>query len=145
MRVLSANDWQDNYKPKSPETKKENNDKMKESAEFYSGEMRKNPSMLEKMMMEFLDNNNIDYEFQRIFYIRDKAGFIRKYYIADFYVPRRKLVIEMDGKFHEKQRIQDERRSDDIQRQHTKVKITRLCYKDMYSYNKMKDLLKKIK
>ena len=47
MRVLSANDWQDNYKPKSPETKKENNDKMKESAEFYSDEMRKNPSVLE--------------------------------------------------------------------------------------------------
>lgn len=146
MYILTANDWRDDYKPKSnPPTKKEHNNRMKESAEYYAGEMRKNPSVLEKMMMEFLDNNHVDYEFQRIFYIRDKAGFILKYYIADFYIPRRKIAIEMDGKFHEKQKIEDENRSKDIQRQYTKVKIMRFCFKDMYNYKKLKSLIGNIK
>lgn len=125
--------------------KKENNKKLQDSAEVNAWWMRKNPSFLERMMLQFLDNNNIQYEFQKIFYIAGKNNYITRYFIADFYIPSKKVVIEMDGKFHKEQEKQDKRRTALIKDYYKKVKVIRMTYKDMNNPNKLRDLLTRIK
>jgi hypothetical protein len=49
--------------------------------------MRKEPSELEKKMVSFLGNHHIYYEFQKPFYIKNEKGYIKKFYIADFFIP----------------------------------------------------------
>jgi len=55
----------------------------------------------------FLKSENLDFEFQRIFY------YDSSYFIADFYLPKYKIVIEVDGGYHDTdiQNILDEKRT----------------------------------
>lgn len=73
----------------------------------HNKNIRKNaelcPSWLERQMIEFLNNQKIKFEFQKIFYIRSSGGFIKQYYIADFYIPKKHIILEVDGKFHNEQ------------------------------------------
>ena len=141
------NDWGNN-RPRKPirKLKKEvNNERMQDSAEVNAWWMRRNPSFLEKMMMEFLDNNHIQYEFQKIFYIAGKNKYIEQYYIADFYIPSRRTIIEVDGKFHEQQKKYDSKRTELIKQYHKKVKVIRIKYPDFKNAKKLNDLLTRIK
>lgn len=148
MRTFDASYWDDNFKPKKPSVslpKKENNEKMKESAELHAWEMRQKPSYLEKMMIGFLKAHNIiDYEFQKIFYIAGKNQYITQYYIADFYFPSKKLILEVDGKFHNKQIKQDNRRTQILKQYYRKIKVIRFTYSDFSNEKKMMELLQKL-
>ena len=66
-------------------------------AEQRAGEMMAFPSKLEEMMKLILDTHHIVYQFQKIFYIHAQDGWITRYYIADFFVPHKNLIIEVDG------------------------------------------------
>ena len=123
--------------PKGPHNKKVRN-----NAEGHAVEMRKNPSYLEKMMIELLDSWKVHYEFQKIIYIRSKGGFIKQYYIADFYIPKTHLIIEVDGSFHKEQTALDEFRTKNIQKHYPKITVARWEYKDFRIINSLKQLKK---
>lgn len=147
MITLDAVTWSYN-KPRKPlksYSKTENNKRMQDSAELHAEEMRLQPSPLEKMMQEFLNNHNIKYEFQKIFYIAGRDRYITQYYIADFYIPSKKLIIEMDGKFHNKQKKADYKRTETIRNHYKKVKVIRFAYYDMQSVKKLSELLERLK
>lgn len=117
----------------------------KEIAQHYMDDMKDNPSALEKKMQEFLENQNIHYEFQKILYIRNKDRYIRKFYIADFYIPTKNIIIETDGKFHDDQIKEDEYRTKEIQKHYPNMKIIRWRWNDFSSIQKMKELVQLLK
>ena len=129
----------------SPIPKGPHNKRVKSNAEGHAYNMRKNPSYLEQKMIEFLDNQKINYEFQKIIYIKSKGGFIKNYYIADFYIPKKKIVLEVDGKFHKDQVAFDEYRTRNIQRHYPKIRVVRWEYNDFHSYVNMKKLVEILK
>ena len=111
------------------------------SATNRSVEMQCFPSKLEERMIGFLNNHQIDYEFQKIFYIREKDNWISRYYIADFYIPKTKLIIEVDGKFHDKQKQHDKTRTKTIQKHYPDVRIYRWRWHDFDDPSKVDELL----
>jgi len=119
---------------------KEYNSSISETAEEYAKDMQKNPSELESRMKQLLDSKNIVYDFQRVFNIKYKNGRIRAFYIADFYVPSSNLIIETDGKFHDKQVEYDDMRTKNIQHSYPNIKVLRWRWNDFRSIRKLKKL-----
>mgnify|MGYP002525539324 CR=1 FL=1 len=121
---------------------------MRASAEYRAKEMGIWPSPLEKRMKEFLDLHGVRYEFQKIFYIYDqnaKDGWITRYYIADFFIPDKNIIIETDGKFHDKQKQHDKDRTKNIKSQYPLVEVLRYKWADLSDDKIMKDMLLRIK
>lgn len=114
-------------------------------AQARAGEMQAFPSPLEERMMKFLDDNMVFYEFQKIFYIRAKDGYIIRYYIADFYILDKAIIIEVDGKFHDKQKLHDKMRTRHIQEQYPEVSVLRFTWNDMSDEGKLNGLLCKVR
>ena len=121
------------------------NREVRYKAEYRASEMTMFPSPLEEIMKSFLDEHNIRYDFQRIFYIFADDGWIVRYYIADFYIPDKAIIIEVDGKFHDKQKQHDKIRTRIIQEQYPEVSVLRYGWKDLDDKQKMTDLLWRIK
>ena len=115
------------------------------SAEYRANQMDTWPSPLEERMKDFLDENYIDYESQRIFYIYADDGWIIRYYIADFFIPHTNIIIEVDGKFHDDHKQHDKMRTREIQEQYPDVDVLRYKWKDLSDMDKMDDLLCRIK
>lgn len=109
-------------------------------AEYRAGEMIAFPSKLEERMMSFLDDLGICYEFQKIFYIYAEDGWIIRYYIADFYVPDKNIIIEVDGKFHDRQRLHDKHRTKMIQEHYPDVEVLRYTWNDLSDSDRMDEL-----
>ena len=114
------------------------------SANYRASQMDTWPSPLEERMKKFLDDNDIYYEFQKIFYIYAEDGWIIRYYIADFFVPDRNIIIEVDGKFHDDHKQHDKMRTREIQEQYPEVEVLRYRWKDLSDEEKMEDLLERI-
>lgn len=110
-------------------------------AEYRAGEMIAFPSKLEERMQDFLDDLNIRYEFQKIFYIHADDGWIIRYYIADFYIPGKDIIIEVDGKFHDKQRLHDKMRTKAICQEYPGVRVLRYTWNDISDETKMEELM----
>ena len=166
MQTYNANYWEDyssyvekkkreaasRKKCKKRQSKKEkekkiqaHNEAMNTSSKQFSEEMKLEPSELEKRMQQFLDNLSIQYDFQRVFNIKKKSGAIKQYYIADFYVPSKNLIIETDGKFHDQQVDKDELRTKIIQKHYPGIKILRWRWHDFESLIKLKELANAVK
>ena len=114
------------------------------SAEYRASQMDTWPSPLEKKMKEFLEDNYIEYESQKIFYIYADDGWIISYYIADFFIPHANIIIEVDGKFHDDHRLHDKMRTKEIQEQYPEIEVLRYKWKDLSDMDKMDDLLYRI-
>lgn len=114
------------------------------SANYRASQMDTWPSPLEERMKEFLDENYVEYESQKIFYIYAEDGWIIRYYIADFFVPNRNIIIEVDGKFHDDHKQHDKMRTREIQEQYPEVEVLRYRWKDLSDEGKMEDLLERI-
>lgn len=114
------------------------------TAEYRAEEMKTWPSPLEEKMKEFLDEHDIEYECQKIFYIYADDGWIIRYYIADFYIPYADLIIEVDGKFHEDHTIRDKERTRIIQENYPEVEVYRWRWKDFEDWYKVEELLEKV-
>ena len=121
------------------------NREVRYKAEYRASEMTMFPSPLEEIMKSFLDEHNIRYDFQRIFYIFADDGWIVRYYIADFYIPDRSIIIEVDGKFHDKQKQHDKNRTKTIKESYPDIEVLRYTWKDMSDEKKMDELLWKIR
>ena len=114
------------------------------SANYRASQMDTWPSPLEERMKKFLDDNDIYYESQKIFYIYAEDGWIIRYYIADFFIPDRNIIIEVDGKFHDDHKQHDKMRTREIQEQYPEVEVLRYRWKDLSDEEKMEDLLERI-
>jgi very-short-patch-repair endonuclease len=101
------------------------------SAEFRASEMKTWPSPLEEKMKGLLEKYHIEYEWQKISYIKADDGWIIRYYIADFYIPKFKIIVEVDGKFHDKQKGYDKKRTKDIQEAYPYVGVIRFKWDDL--------------
>jgi hypothetical protein len=114
------------------------------SAHYRANQMDTWPSPLEERMKNLLDDNYIDYESQKIFYIYADDGWIIRYYIADFYIPEKEIIIEVDGKFHDEHKLHDKNRTKEIQEQYPSVEVLRYRWKDLSDMDKMDELLYKV-
>lgn len=123
---------------------KAHNREVVSSAEFRAREMTYNPSPLEERMIQFLRMNGVYYEPQRIFYIYADDGWIDRYYIADFFIPYKNIIIEVDGKFHDKHKQKDKMRTKEIKENYPNVEVLRYRWKDLEDASKMNDLLYRI-
>lgn len=103
-------------------------------------QMQMSPSSLEEKMMEFLDIRKLYYVFQKIFYIKDD-GIISRFFVADFYFPDRKIILETDGRFHHKRVKQDTKRTELITEHYPEIKVIRWTWKDFDDDIKKRQLL----
>ena len=83
------------YKEESKEEPKEN------TAERYKHILEVNATYAERLLKTFL-TGKIDFEFQKIIYTDNKH-----FFIADFYIPSKNLIIELDGEYHDNIKQQD--------------------------------------
>ena len=84
------------YKEEPREESKEN------TAEHYKHILEVNATYAERLLKTFLAGK-IDFEFQKIIYTDNKKHF----FIADFYIPSKNLIIELDGEYHNDAKQQD--------------------------------------
>ena len=84
------------YKEEPIEEPKEN------IAEHYKHILEVNATYAERVLYSFL-TGKIDFEFQKIIYTDNKKHF----FIADFYIPSKNLIIELDGEYHDNIKQQD--------------------------------------
>ena len=122
----------------------EHNREIMASAQFRAEEMKTWPSPLEERMKAFLEENLIDFEDQKIFYICADDGYILRYYIADFYIPDKHIIIEVDGKFHDDHKQHDKQRTKEIQEHYPGVEVLRYRWKDLSDSDMMDELLWRI-
>ncbi len=66
----------------------------------YVSKLKKNVTIAELLFKDFLDKHNIYYKFQK--------GFLIPFHrIVDFYLPKKKIIIEIDGEIHENLKADD--------------------------------------
>lgn len=83
------------YKEEPGEDPKEN------TAEHYKHILEVNATYAERLLKTFL-TGKIDFEFQKIIYTDNKH-----FFIADFYIPSKNLIIELDGEYHDNAKQQN--------------------------------------
>lgn len=71
------------------------------TAEYYKHILEVNATYAEKLLKTFL-TGKIDFEFQKIIYTDNKH-----FFIADFYIPSKNLIIELDGEYHDDAKQQE--------------------------------------
>ena len=70
-------------------------------AEYYKHIVEVNATYAERLLKTFL-TGKIDFEFQKIIYTDNKH-----FFIADFYIPSKNLIIELDGEYHDNAKQQN--------------------------------------
>lgn len=113
-------------------------------AKTYSVKMMLNPSPLEDRMANYFNVRGIEYVTQKPFFITDKNGKIIKFFIADFYIPNAKLIVEVDGKFHKNEQEYDNLRDELIKEQYKGTTIVRLTWHDLDDQNYLNRIFQKI-
>jgi len=87
--------------------------KTSEAAKILARELRKNQTNAEKILWEKLRNRKfLGLKFTRqhpVYYFKDGR---KNFFIADFFCSELKLIIELDGKIHEKQKDYDKVREE---------------------------------
>lgn len=113
-------------------------------AKTYAVKMLKNLSPLEDRMANYFNIRGIEYESQKPFFIRDKNEMIIKFFIADFYIPSAKLIVETDGKFHQEEREYDNLRDNLITEQYKDVSIIRFTWHDLDNQDALNELFQRV-
>ena len=78
---------------------KAKNLELKEVANRFKADLTTRCTHAEEVFKRYLEDNNIDYQFQRVVKVR-KKGKVIKFYIVDFFIPKYNLIIELDGEYH---------------------------------------------
>jgi len=87
--------------------------KTSEAAKILARELRKNQTNAEKILWEKLRNRKflgLKFTRQHPFYYFKEGR--KKFFIADFFCSELKIIIELDGKIHEKQKDYDKVREE---------------------------------
>jgi len=144
-------DWLEKYNPKPPKKKNKTPRKRltaqqkevkrlnQQKGTIYQRGLKTKATQEELHLQHHLDEKNIPYKFQKLFYDKGHC------YIVDFYFRSKgiKLVVEIDGKSHDsaKAQIYDKRRSDWlIKRRHVKI----LRFKNEEVFFDVHDVIDKI-
>lgn len=90
---------EDSIKPYKEEPREESKENI---AEHYKHILEVNATYAERLLKTFLAGK-IDFEFQKIIYTDNKKHF----FIADFYIPSKNLIVELDGEYHDNIKQQD--------------------------------------
>ena len=101
---------------------------------------RENPdSNAEKYAKDYLQRQGLKFIYQKPISVGDKQ------YIADFYFPDTKLILEIDGGYHKdfEQRKLDIKRTEDLNK--LGYKVVRIDNKDVYDFNYPKEIFNKTK
>ncbi len=81
------------YKTKEAEYQAKRYNKSRKRNQEFVTNLRLNPTKEELIVKEWLLENKIKHIFQK--------GFLRPFHrIADFYIPKKKIIIEIDGGYH---------------------------------------------
>ena len=89
-------------KPYKNEPIEEPEEEPKENiAEHYKHILEVNATYAERVLYSFL-TGKIDFEFQKIIYTDNKH-----FFIDDFYIPSKNLIIELDGEYHDDAKQQE--------------------------------------
>ena len=113
-----------------------------EIAKTTARTLRKNQTSVEKELWGYLRNKNFfDSKFYRQYIIHFSYENLNRFFIADFYCHRNKLIIELDGKIHDFQEDYDKLREYILNK--LDYKIIRFNNKDINTNIEM--CLKKIK
>ena len=108
---------------------KQHNSGMEGAIKSCVSEQRIEPTKAESKFMEVCNKKGIKLKFQHPIRIVNKKGSIKKFYIADFCDIKNKIIIEVDGLYHEdpKQKRNDYYRTLDLNKLGYKVyRITNL-------------------
>lgn len=89
-------------------------DKAKEFRKDLVTRQTKAECILARALLKYNDEFNFSY--QNIIYIKKKS-LIKKFYIVDFFIPSKRLIIELDGEYHytKEQQIKDLERTKDLE------------------------------
>lgn len=99
------------------------------------------PTEAEALFEQFLIENQIPYKKQKGFLAKTN----RRFYIADFYLPKPvKLVIEIDGPYHQNQ-VEYDLERDRYFREVRNIQVLRILNEQVYDPEFLKSLLKSIK
>lgn len=116
--------------------------KLREIAKERCRELRKNQTSSEEILWKVIRNRSF---FGKKFYRQYPLFFDylgkETFYIADFYCHEEKLVIEIDGKIHEKQKRKDKLRTDVINT--LGIEVMRFKSEDLE--NKLDEVLMRLK
>jgi len=116
--------------------------KTSELAKTFAREMRKNQTNAERILWEKLGNKKFaGLKFTRqhpIYYFKNNQ---KRFFIADFFCNKIKLVIELDGRIHEKQKDYDEAREDLLKNK----KLSMIRFNNEEIENKINACLVKLK
>ncbi|HBI97065.1 MAG: 5-methyltetrahydrofolate-homocysteine methyltransferase [Candidatus Falkowbacteria bacterium GW2011_GWC2_38_22] len=77
--------------------------KYKRSIYEIAKELRKNMTLAEKTLWQYLRNNALDIKFRR----QEPFYFGEYRYVADFYCPAKKMIIEIDGDVHDDREVKE--------------------------------------
>ncbi len=115
----------------------------KKSITELARELRKNPTESEKILWEVLRKRRLGgYRFIRqkpfVYEINQKK---KHFFIADFYCPEKKLVIECDGSSHDYQLYYDQQR--DLKLKSLDIKTLRIRNEDLLNLDSVKSIILK--
>ena len=112
----------------------------------FIDEMKENPTEAEEILCHALSSSPYkdEFVFQYPIYIYDRHGNMERFYIADFYIPSKNLIIELDGKHHSQkiQHIKDSIR--DYQIKNIGYKILRFDNIQIFRDRRCSQILRKI-
>lgn len=116
--------------------------KLIEISKVISRDLRKNSTEAEKILWEALRRKNLDgKKFYRQYVIFHDITGRETFFVSDFYCHSDKLIIELDGKYHEYQLPQDAERTKILN--YLGLKVIRFKNDDVI--NDLDTVLKKIK
>lgn len=87
----------------------------------YREQLVANATRAEKILLNKIKKSVYadDFSFQHIIYIKSQTGRIKKFYIADFVILSKNIIIELDGDYHNdlKQMKNDAKRTFDLEKE----------------------------
>ena len=105
-------------------------------------QLRKDATKAESILWQILRNRKLEgFKFNRQFPIHFELNGEYKFFIVDFYCHEKKLVIEVDGGYHEFQKEYDEIRTEIIESKRLKV----IRFRNEEVENEIKKVIDKIK
>jgi len=100
-----------------------------EEIQFRVESLKENATPEELKVIEILKSNKIDFEFQ---YPIDAGA---SYYIADFYLPKYKTIIELDGYYHFTPEGKEKDKKRDLFLRSKKYKVIHIINSNIYKFD----------
>lgn len=99
--------------------------------------LKKYPSISELKIKDILDSNSIEYSYQILMYSSEKG-----YYIANFYIPKKQLILHVENSTRMQEPKYSKHRIFDYSKLFHKVQVLRIRTKDVKKKIFEEDLLK---